>query len=269
MSGFDSDSYERPLALSDNEKAMIDLAKAHSTKVIIMLNCNNPVEIEDLKNDAEVDAIVWAGEPGVYGFLGVADVLSGAANPSGRLPDTYAVNSASAPAMQNFGLYMYTNNSNSGSASGDVAQLTTDNKGDWYVVETEGIYQGYKYYETRYEDQILGQGNAAAAEGSSVDGAWSYANEVSYPFGYGSSYSLEHDNSDHVDRRLPYNGRYIMLPPDCSLRVQDDSGACICKEREQVCRVLQKSSSGSRTGHNGCSYRDLLLHRSDNTLFRS
>lgn len=184
--GSEGDSFERPLALSEYEKAMIEMAKQHSTKVIVLINADNPMELEELKNDDDIDAIVWAGEPGIYGFYGVADVLSGASNPSGHLPDTYAVNSASSPAMQNFGLYMYTNNSQTG--TGDVL-LTEDNKADWYVVETESIYQGYKYYETRYEDEILGQGNAAAEEGSSAGGAWSYKNEVSYPFGYGASYT--------------------------------------------------------------------------------
>ena len=199
FNGTEGDSFERPLALSQYEKDMIELAKQHSTKVIVLINANNPMELEELKNDPDIDAIVWAGEPGVYGFLGVADVLSGAANPSGHLPDTYAVNSASAPAMQNFGLYMYTNNSNNGSAQGDIPQLTVDNKADWYVVEQEGIYQGYKYYETRYEDEILGQGNASAAEGSSNGSAWSYANEVSYPFGYGSSYTTFEQKLDSVN----------------------------------------------------------------------
>ncbi|MBQ6384773.1 MAG: glycoside hydrolase family 3 protein [Lachnospiraceae bacterium] len=202
FNGTEGDSFERPLALSQYEKDMIELAKQHSTKVIVLINANNPMELDELKNDPDIDAVVWAGEPGVYGFLGVADVLSGAANPSGHLPDTYAVNSASAPAMQNFGLYMYTNNSQNGSASGDVAQLTTDNKSDWYVVETEGIYQGYKYYETRYEDEILGKGNAAAKDGSSNGGAWSYANEVSYPFGYGSSYTTFEQKLDSVDVKV-------------------------------------------------------------------
>ncbi|MBP3914012.1 MAG: glycoside hydrolase family 3 C-terminal domain-containing protein, partial [Lachnospiraceae bacterium] len=199
FNGTEGDSFERPLALSQYEKDMIELAKQHSTKVIVLINANNPMELEELKNDPDIDAIVWAGEPGVYGFLGVADVLSGAANPSGHLPDTYAVNSASAPAMQNFGLYMYTNNSNNGSAQGDIPQLTTDNKADWYVVEQEGIYQGYKYYETRYEDEILGQGNATAAEGASDGSAWTYANEVSYPFGYGSSYTTFEQKLDSVN----------------------------------------------------------------------
>lgn len=103
----EADSYERPLALSDNEKAMIELAKEHSTKVVVLLNTNNPVEIDDLKNDEGIGAIVWAGEPGANGFLGVADVLSGEVNPSGHIADTYAVNSTSAPAMVNYG-YIFT-----------------------------------------------------------------------------------------------------------------------------------------------------------------
>ena len=195
INGTEGDSFERPLALSEYEKAMIELAKQHSTKVIVLINADNPMELEDLKNDPEIDAIVWAGEPGIYGFLGVADVLNGTANPSGHLPDTYAVNSTSSPAMMNFGLYMYTNNSQNGTGN----QLSADNKGDWYVVETEGIYQGYKYYETRYEDEILGKGNAAAADGSSNGGTWSYANEVSYPFGYGASYTTFEQKLDSLN----------------------------------------------------------------------
>jgi beta-glucosidase len=100
----EEDSFERPLALSENEKAMIALAKEHSTKVVVLINADNPIEIEDLKNDDEIGAILWTGEPGMVGFLGVADVLSGAVNPSGHISDTYAVNSASAPAMVNMGV---------------------------------------------------------------------------------------------------------------------------------------------------------------------
>lgn len=191
------DSYERPLALSDNEKAVIELAKQHSTKVIVLLNSDNPIEIEDLKNDDAIGAIVWCGAPGANGFLGVADVLSGAVNPSGHIADTYAVRSDSAPALVNFGVYLYTNNSQSG--SGDV--LSEDDKGDWYLVESEGIYTGYKYYETRYEDQVLNQGNAADAAGTTA-GAWSWEDEVSYPFGYGISYTTFEQKLNSVDVNL-------------------------------------------------------------------
>ena len=189
-----ADSYERPLALSENEKAMIELAKAHSSKVVVLINANNPIEIEELKNDDAIGAIMWVGEPGANGFLGVADALSGAANPSGHLPDTFAVSSVSAPSMVNFGVYLYTNNSQDGTGN----LLTENNKGDWYLVESEGIYNGYKYYETRYEDAILGQGNASDAAGA-IAAEWKYEDEVSYPFGYGLSYTTFEQKLDSVE----------------------------------------------------------------------
>ena len=179
-----ADSFERPLALSENERAVLEMAKAHSSKVIVLINANNPIEIEELKNDDAIGAILWAGEPGLNGFLGVADVLSGAVNPSGHITDTFAVRSDSAPSMVNFGVYLYANHSKSDAANA----MNADDKSDWYLVESEGIYNGYKYYETRYEDAVLGQGNAADGAGTTAEG-WKYEDEVSYPFGYGLSYT--------------------------------------------------------------------------------
>ncbi len=202
QSASEDDSYERPLALSQNEQDMIELAKEHSTKVVVLLNADNPVEIDELKKDEEIGAILWCGAPGAYGFLGVANVLSGEVNPSGHISDTYAVNSTSAPSMVNFGVYLYTNNSQDG--KGD--KLTEENKGDWYLVESEGIYNGYKYYETRYEDQILGQGSADAKDGSSTGDAWNYADEVSYPFGYGLSYTTFEQTLDSVEVKTGEGG---------------------------------------------------------------
>lgn len=193
---FDTDSFTVPLALSDYERAAIELAKEYSNgKVIVLINSDMTMEIEELKQDDGIGAILWTGLPGINGFLGVADVLSGDANPSGHIADTYAVSSVSAPAMTNFGVYMYSNNSTTGAANA----LTGDNKADWYVVESEGIYVGYKYYETRYEDMIMGQGSANSNAGS-IDGqAWDYAKEVSYPFGYGLSYTTFEVKLDSVD----------------------------------------------------------------------
>ena len=131
---------------------------------------------------------------GLNGFLGVADVLSGEVNPSGHISDTYASFSNSSPAMVNWGVYMYTNNSQSGEANA----LTAENKGDWYVVESEGIYTGYKYYETRYEDSVLGQGNATATDGAYGSNTWKYQYEVVYPFGYGLSYTTFDQKLDSV-----------------------------------------------------------------------
>lgn len=196
------DSFDRPLALSAYERDMIELAKVHSTKVIVLLNADNQVEIEDLKNDEEIDSILWVGAPGINGFKGVADILSGDANPSGHISDTYAVDSTSAPAMVNYGVYTYTNSSKAGSN----AVLTEANKADWFLVETEGIYNGYKYYETRYEDLMLGRSNAAAEVGATSGSAWNYADEVSYPFGYGISYTTFEQTLEGIDVKVGGTG---------------------------------------------------------------
>ncbi len=182
-SALDSDSFEKPLVLSQNEKDMLEAAKEHSTKVIVLINSSSAIELEELKSDKDIDAIVWVGDPGNYGFLGTAAVLAGDVNPSGRLTDTYAVNSTGAPAMVNYGVYLYKTNSSNDSS------ISEFDYGDAYLVESEGIYEGYRYYETRYEDSILKQGNADAAEGAADGKKWAYDNEVSYPFGYGLSYT--------------------------------------------------------------------------------
>lgn len=179
-----------PLGLSDDERDLINAAvEAKNTnggKVIVMLNNANAMEIDEIKNNEGVDAILEVGLPGGYGFYGVADVLSGAANPSGHLTDTYAVTNANSPAAQNFGNYAWTN--------ADPAMNINAEE-----VEAEGIYTGYKYYETRYADTVLGQGNANSTVGSSTGEGWNYDNEVSYPFGYGLSYTTFAQTLKSVD----------------------------------------------------------------------
>ena len=103
--GIDSALYgtDSALSLCANERAVLELAKEHFDTVIVLINTGSAMEIDDLKKDPEVDAIMYIGYPGTYGFLGVADLLKGAANPSGGLSDTYAVDAAMSPAAQNFG----------------------------------------------------------------------------------------------------------------------------------------------------------------------
>ena len=214
------DSFERPLALSDNERAVIALAKEHSSKVVVLINANSAMELEELKQDPDVDALLWVSEPGVYGFLGVADVLSGDVNPSGHLPDTFAVNSTSSPAMRNFGIFHYTNYSQA-----EGSPLNPAAYGDFYVVETEGIYTGYRYYETRYEDQVLGAGNATDATGSSTGNAWSYADEVSYPFGYGLSYTTFEQKLEGVELTVGGAGKATVTVTNTG----DVAGKCACQ----------------------------------------
>ncbi len=182
--GLDFESGE-PLSLTKNERDMIALAKEASDKVIVLVASSSSVEIGNLKNDPEIDAILWIGAVGNYGNLGIADILCGKVSPSGGLFDIFTARNMSAPAMQNFGR-LYYSNADQVTRSGGVLGF---NPGA-YAIEAEGIYVGYRYYETRYYDAVAGVHNATSATGAyASEGAWSYADEVTYGFGYGLSYT--------------------------------------------------------------------------------
>lgn len=181
-----------PLGLSDDERDLINAAvtakAANGGKVIVLLNNASAMEVQEIEDNVGVDAILQVGLPGGYGFYGVADILSGDVNPSGHLTDTYAVKNANSPAAQNFGDLQWTN------ANPDIKMNDA-------IVEAENIYIGYKYYETRYFDTVMNQGNASSTVGSSTGSAWNYDDEVTYPFGYGLSYTTFTQTLDdlHVD----------------------------------------------------------------------
>ena len=179
-----------PLGLSDDERdliqAAIDAKNANGGKVIVLLNNSSAMEVQELQDNEGVDAILQIGLPGGYGFYGIADILSGEVNPSGHLTDTYAVVAANSPAAQNYGDLRWTN-------ADDTLYINDA------LVEAEGIYTGYKYYETRYADVVLGQGNANDTVGSSTGSAWNYDDEVTYTFGYGLSYTTFEQTIDSLD----------------------------------------------------------------------
>lgn len=185
------------LSLSNEERKLLNYVKGQGfTKIVVLLNSSTSMEIEELKNDDAIDSIVWIGNPGAYGTLGIAKLLAGEALPSGHLPDTFAVNSALSPAAQNFGIFTF--------ANAAEIETTTNHalRSDWYLVEAESIYTGYKYYETRYFDSVVSQGNASIAQkGETVDGGsvWNYDNEVSYSFGYGVEGSTFSEKITDVD----------------------------------------------------------------------
>ena len=149
-------------------------------KIVVLLNSSNSLQL-DFVDDYGIDAVLWIGDVGMTGILGVSDILAGKVNPSGRIVDTFLKDNHSGPAMQNFGAYPWTNGSEYGVAT---AQNNTDAGIDKcnrdYVVYQEGIYVGYRYYETRYEDFVLNRGNA---------GDYRYDDDVAFPFGYGLSYT--------------------------------------------------------------------------------
>ncbi|WP_418969091.1 glycoside hydrolase family 3 C-terminal domain-containing protein [Alloscardovia omnicolens] len=178
-----------PLGLNDNERALINTAvaekQAHGGKVIVLVNSANAMQIQEVQDNAGVDAILQVGLPGSYGFYGVADLLSGAANPSGHLTDTWLVNNSSTPAAVNYGDYQWKNADPKHTMNSEL-------------VEAEGIYTGYKYFETRYADLVQDKGNAKSATGSTTGSAWNYDSEVTYPFGYGLSYTSFKQTLDNV-----------------------------------------------------------------------
>lgn len=168
------------LALDETEEELLDnickLKEAGKVdSIIVLINSSNPLEMNFL-DEYDIDACMQIGVLGEYGINGVADLLVGNINPSGKLVDTWCYDYFSAPSMWNFSSTDYENAEEEG---------VPDNA-DSYMIYQEGIYIGYRYYETRYEDYVMGTGNA---------GDYDYNSIVAYPFGYGLSYT-EFEYSD-------------------------------------------------------------------------
>ncbi len=163
------------LSLNDDEKEMMKnianmKANGEIKKVVILINSANPLQVDFLKNNEYgVDAALWIGDVGISGVDAIGEILAGKVNPSGRLVDTYCYDNYSSPAMANFTPVTY---------SGDITKIPDTAK--TYMLYQEGIYVGYKYYETRYEDYVMQKGNA---------GEYNYNDIVAYAFGHGLSYT--------------------------------------------------------------------------------
>lgn len=151
------------LELQSCEQEMLSMVEKNFEHVIVLVNSSNAMELGFLE-DKNVDAALWIGGPGSTGCVAVGEVLSGAINPSGRLVDTYAYDLTTAPAYYNAGDFTYTSNG--------------EDTSEHYVEYAEGIYVGYRYYETRYVDNATGKCDEDA-----------YGKVVQYPFGYGLSYT--------------------------------------------------------------------------------
>ena len=179
------------LALNDNEKEMMANVKKLKDegkigKIVVLINTSNALQVDFLKGYEEgkdiygVDATLWIGGTGQTGLEAVAEILNGTVNPSGSLADTYCYDNYSSPVMQNFTPVQY---------EGDLTKIP--GHADTYMIYQEGIYVGYKYYETRYEDTVMGKGNTAG---------YVYSDDVAFPFGYGLSYTT----FEYSDMTLEY-----------------------------------------------------------------
>ena len=168
MAAFGGKAGQHYLEPDDTELQIIDYLNRNFEDVILLVNCNNAIELGWVKDYENITAVVNFPGAGRNGTWGLGYMLTGIDadgkefSPSGRLVDTWVYDNFSSPAMQNMGDFIFTGTNY------------------YYVNYSEGIYVGYKYYETRYEDVLLGRENV---------GAYDYNDTVLYPFGYGLSYT--------------------------------------------------------------------------------
>lgn len=173
------------LALSDAEKDVLTHLKQLKDdgtfkKIILLVDSSNAVNCSFIDDEQYgIDAALWIGGVGAYGNNAVGNILMGITNPSGRLVDTYLYNNKTNPSVVNFGDIEYPNAAAVGLTDTNEDLATNVN----YTVYQEGIYVGYKYFETRYEDQVMGSGNAGDTT------TYNYDDLVYRTFGYGQSYT--------------------------------------------------------------------------------
>lgn len=176
------------LVITNAELKLIDYASKHFSKVIIVINSANAMELGWLQDNdpnmndgfytdpytktkydfTKVKAAIWAGCCGSQGGTALANILTGEVTPSGHLVDTYVRDLRKDPTYQNFGSYLYDNSD----------ELNSYQEETYFVDYEEGIYVGYRYYETAAKEAM--NGNYAG---------FNYDQEVVYPFGYGLSYT--------------------------------------------------------------------------------
>ena len=168
-----SDSYEdfkdgeSFLELSQTEKDMVDLVTRNFDKVTVVYNGANTFELGFVDEHPQIKSVLWCPPAGQTGFSALGDVLAGETNPSGKTSATFVKDLTTQPSYNNAGDFKYDNMSEFGTENFEEGKTSPA-----FVNYAEGIYVGYKYWET------------AADEGSI-----NYSDYVQYPFGYGLSYT--------------------------------------------------------------------------------
>lgn len=182
------------LQLSENEKDLI--AKVETLgfgKIVLLLNVATTMELKEVNDDDVIDAIMWLGFPGEKGLDALGELLIGETasgekiSPSGKTVDTFAADFTHNPAWENFGAAL-------GGDAYTIYSARTDSElasKAYFVDYEEGIYVGYRYYETAYAEAVAGNYPG-----------FNYEDEVVYPFGYGLSYTQftwTLENADEVE----------------------------------------------------------------------
>lgn len=222
----DGKTYKHYLMLTDEEEALIEYVTARFEKVIVITNTSNPMELEDLENNDKISAILHIGRPGVGGLAGMTDILKGL-SPSGGLVDEWMSDFTTDPTWYNFGsnnqtggatggagsnAYMRENGVVVGSSEDKDSYTSYDTEGYHGVDYEEGIYLGYKYYETVYTEIALGNLNydaetdtltenkePAGQSEDSLEAAekW-WEKNVLYPYGYSLNYTTFSFNASGI-----------------------------------------------------------------------
>ena len=168
------DAGKHYLQFQQTEIDLIEYAEQNFQNVIVVINSSNAMELGELDNE-NVDAVLWIGGPGSTGIQALADIVSGDVNPSGRLPDTFAYDLKTAPSYWSATCGTYANYDEFGESTYTYngVTYTFNNKVDGGVTyDVEGIYVGYRFYETADEEGYL-----------------KFEDSVQYPFGFGLSYT--------------------------------------------------------------------------------
>lgn len=178
---------EHYLELNQNERDMVAMVEENFENVVVIINSSNAMELGFI-DDSSVDAALWIGGPGCEGCNSLGQILTGEVNPSGRLADTYAYDLTSNPSYYNFGQFLFENTDNKYSLIFENPSVF-NGENYAYADYAEGIYVGYRYYETRWIDNETNECDETAYEAN-----------VQYPFGYGLSYTeFEQKITDFTD----------------------------------------------------------------------
>ena len=170
------------LSLTSKERGVLEeITKLKNdgvfSKIIVILNTAVPIQLDFIDNEnIDIDSIIWSGNVGSTGIYALGKALVGDINPSGKLSDTFVKDSFSSPAMAIWELNPNKKFTRKYENYKDYTDIFNETQ-NCYAVYVEGIYVGYRYYETRYEDNILG------------NTTYDYDADVAYPFGYGISYT--------------------------------------------------------------------------------
>lgn len=171
---------EHFLQLSQTERDMIDLVTSNFKKVTLVYNGANTFQFDFLNDYPQIQSVVWCPPAGQTGFSALGEVLAGETNPSGKTSDTFLKDLTKSVSYNNFGKFEYTNMADKaakykGFTGDDVTAIPG------FVNYSEGIYVGYKFYETASDEGLI-----------------NYDDTVAFPFGYGLSYTSFDQKLDSV-----------------------------------------------------------------------